>query len=84
VSQYHVYITEGAAALISPEEGRVLAGRIAGLYEDNLPSEADTFKGFMPADDLLRAERLGSLDHGPTYIAEQGELVPFVLPVVEG
>jgi hypothetical protein len=71
-------------ALISPEEGRVLAGRIAGQYEDNLPPEADTFKGFMPADDLLRAERLGRLGHGPTYIAEQGELVPFVLPVVEG
>jgi hypothetical protein len=42
-----------------------------------------TFKGFMPADDLLRAERLGSLGHGPTYIADQGELVPFVLPVLE-
>jgi hypothetical protein len=42
-----------------------------------------TFKGFMPADNLLRAERLGSLGHGPTYIADQAELVPFVLPVLE-
>jgi hypothetical protein len=42
-----------------------------------------TFKGFMPADELLREERLGSLGHGPTYIADQAELVAFVLPVVD-
>jgi hypothetical protein len=42
-----------------------------------------TFRGFMPADELLRAERLGSLGYGSTYIADQGELVAFVLPVVE-
>jgi hypothetical protein len=42
------------------------------------------FRGFMEPGELLRAERLGSLGHGPTYIAEQDELVPFVLPVVEG
>jgi hypothetical protein len=43
----------------------------------------NTFKGFMPADDPLRAERLGSLGHAPTYIADQAEPVPFVLQVLE-
>jgi hypothetical protein len=42
-----------------------------------------TSKGFMEADELLKEERLGTLGYGPTYIAEQKELVPYVLPIVE-
>jgi len=33
-----------------------------------------TFRGFFAARDLLVPSRLGSLGHGPTYIAEQSEL----------
>lgn len=40
------------------------------------------FKGFMPSEDLLREERIGSLGYGPTYIAQQEELVPYVLPLI--
>jgi hypothetical protein len=35
------------------------------------------FKGFMKRDELLQEKRLGSLGHGPTYIAKQDELVEF-------
>jgi len=33
-----------------------------------------TFRGFMSKDELRREERIGSLGHGPTYIAFQNEL----------
>lgn len=33
-----------------------------------------TFMGFMRKDELRREERVGSLGHGPTYIANQNEL----------
>lgn len=32
------------------------------------------FRGFMKKDELLKDSRLGTLGHGPTYIAEQKEL----------
>lgn len=33
-----------------------------------------TFKGFMRSEELLQEKRLGTLGHGPTYIAYQNEL----------
>jgi hypothetical protein len=41
-----------------------------------------TFRGFMEAAELLREDRLGTLGYGPTHIAQQKELVSFVLPVL--
>jgi hypothetical protein len=37
----------------------------------------------MEAAELLREERLGTLGHGPTHVAQQEELVSFVLPVLQ-
>lgn len=37
-----------------------------------------TFKGFMARDELLRKERLGTLGHGPTYLADQYELLEWI------
>lgn len=34
-----------------------------------------TFRGFMTREELIRKDRLGTLGHGPTYIAYQTELV---------
>lgn len=34
-----------------------------------------SFRGFMTRAELIRAPRMGSLGHGPTYIAVQSELV---------
>ncbi len=33
------------------------------------------FKGFMKSEELLSEKRLGTLGHGPTYIAQQNELL---------
>lgn len=44
----------------------LIVGEFPGPYE---------FKGFMKSEDLLRQERLTDLGHGPTYAADQKELV---------
>lgn len=44
----------------------LIVGEFPGPYE---------FRGFMRSDDLLRQERLTNLGHGPTYAADQKELV---------
>lgn len=36
-----------------------------------------TFRGVMKGDELLQKTRLGNLGHGPTYIANQSELIEF-------
>lgn len=33
-----------------------------------------TYRGYLPASELLKKERLGNLGHGETYIAHQNEL----------
>lgn len=44
----------------------LIVGEFPGPYE---------FKGFMKSEELLRQERLTDLGHGPTFAADQKELV---------